>query len=175
MDGVVLSGGEPTLYQCCAGVANDIRALGYSVKLDTNGLLPEKITEIAPDYLALDIKTTPENYVKFLQAPYNNVSDRLHASITLAKTMGNNAEIRITISPEITTNKIIEDIAELLCGICTVWLQPMRTNTPMLDPSMQKKKTIPMNEIIEYQTILSKAVTTCRIRTSSDQSVRDYL
>jgi pyruvate formate lyase activating enzyme len=175
VDGVVLSGGEPTLHQSCADVAHDIQALGYKIKLDTNGLLPEKITEIAPDFLALDIKTIPENYSGYLKAPYNDVEARLKSSIATAIAMGNNAEIRITIAPELITSKIIEELSELLYGVNTVWLQPMHVNTPMLDPAMKNKKMIPMNEIIEYRAILGKAVKNCRIRTVTDSSIRDFV
>jgi pyruvate formate lyase activating enzyme len=176
LDGVVLSGGEPTLHRCCAAVASDIRGLGYSIKLDTNGLLPEKIKEIAPDFLALDIKTTPGNYTKFLHATYNDVGDRLSASIAIAKEMKENAEIRITIAPDITTIEIIEELAYILSGIHSVWLQPMQNTVEMLDPSMQTKKMAPMNEIIEYQKILGATVKNCRIRSGNDMSsVRGYI
>ena len=175
VDGVVLSGGEPTLHQSCADIAHDIHSLGYKIKLDTNGLLPEKITRIAPDFLALDIKTTPGNYTAFLKAPYNDVAARLKSSIATALAMGNNAEIRITIAPELITGKIIEELAELLYGADTVWLQPMHVNTPMLDPAMKNKKMIPMHEIYEYRTILGKVVRSCRIRGGSDQSARGFV
>jgi len=141
LDGVVLSGGEPTLHRCCASVASDIRGLGYSVKLDTNGLLPEKITEIAPNYLALDIKTTPKNYTKFLHATYNDVEDRLTASIAIAKEMKENAEIRITIAPDIITIKIIEELAQILSGIpsgCNLCRTPLKCLTL---PCRQKKQS----------------------------------
>jgi pyruvate formate lyase activating enzyme len=175
VEGIVLSGGEPTLHQCCADVAREIRALGYKIKLDTNGLLPDTIADIAPDYLALDIKTIPGNYTKFLKAPYINVPDRLMASIATAKAMGDNAEIRITIAPGLITSEIIEELALLLRGVHTLWLQPMKANTAMLDPAIKNKKNASMEEIIEYQSILKSSVTTCRIRNGNEPSLRDFV
>ena len=61
IDGVVLSGGEPTLHACLAEAASFIRSLGYRVKLDTNGLLPDAVAAVKPDYLALDVKTAPRS------------------------------------------------------------------------------------------------------------------
>ncbi|MDR3161426.1 MAG: anaerobic ribonucleoside-triphosphate reductase activating protein [Spirochaetaceae bacterium] len=75
LGGVVLSGGEPTLYRGLAGLIRRIHGLGLPVKLDTNGmdsgaleaLLRDR--ETRPDYIALDLKAAPERYGSLLPSP----------------------------------------------------------------------------------------------------------
>ena len=164
IQGVVLSGGEPTLNQSVPGIGSAIRAAGFRVKLDTNGLLPEKISEIKPDYLALDIKTTSPNYVRLLKAPYEDTAQRLENSIRIAKSMDENAEIRITIAPEIITMRIIEEIGSMLRGIAKVYLQPMRCRNEVLDPTIQDKKMPTTEELEAYKKTLLRFVDFCEIR-----------
>lgn len=73
LDGVCISGGEPLLQPDIADFIRKIRALGYAVKLDTNGARPEVlralISEGLLDYVAMDIKNSPEKYAKTIGLP----------------------------------------------------------------------------------------------------------
>ena len=64
LDGVCITGGEPTLQKDLADFIRKIRALGYAVKLDTNGTNPAVLQSLLDegllDYVAMDIKNTPE-------------------------------------------------------------------------------------------------------------------
>src|SRR5512137_801856 len=66
IDGVVISGGEPTLDPSLADWLAKIKALGLAVKLDTNGLCPAVLADLLKrqlvDYLAIDLKTAPQRY-----------------------------------------------------------------------------------------------------------------
>ncbi len=68
IEGVCISGGEPTLYRELPDFISKIKALGYLVKLDTNGTNPEMLRFLYEnhllDYIAMDIKTQPEQYAK---------------------------------------------------------------------------------------------------------------
>ena len=72
LDGVVLSGGEPTLFTGLGELIRRIKTLHLKVKLDTNGLLPGVLAglfqseETRPDYIAMDLKTSPERYMELL-------------------------------------------------------------------------------------------------------------
>ncbi len=63
LDGVAITGGEPCLYKELPDLFRRIRALGYGIKLDTNGLHPELLRELLDenlvDYVAMDIKNSP--------------------------------------------------------------------------------------------------------------------
>ena len=66
LDGVAVSGGEPTLYKGLPDFLEKIKALGYAVKLDTNGSRPAVLKELVEkglvDYVAMDVKNGPQYY-----------------------------------------------------------------------------------------------------------------
>ena len=66
LDGVVLSGGEPLLQPDAADFLAEVKAMGFSVKLDTNGCHPDALADILDrrlaDYVAMDIKNSLEKY-----------------------------------------------------------------------------------------------------------------
>lgn len=68
LDGVVLSGGEASLYHDIVGFARDVKRLGYAVKLDTNGTRPDIVQALLADdlldYVALDYKAPASKYKK---------------------------------------------------------------------------------------------------------------
>jgi len=68
LDGVCITGGEPTLQPELPALIRDIKALGYPVKLDTNGSRPEVLKALAAegllDYVAMDIKNGPDSYAE---------------------------------------------------------------------------------------------------------------
>lgn len=70
LDGVCVSGGEPTLSPDLPNFIEKIKKLGYSVKLDTNGTNPEMVKSLRQnglvDYFAMDIKNDRENYAKII-------------------------------------------------------------------------------------------------------------
>lgn len=65
IEGVVLTGGEPTLHSCLPQIVNELRDDGFLIKIDTNGANPDMIAQCKPDYLALDFKTIPQRYELF--------------------------------------------------------------------------------------------------------------
>jgi pyruvate formate lyase activating enzyme len=164
IEGVVFSGGEPTIHESLKPFAAQIRSKGLKIKLDTNGLLPEKIRSIAPDYLALDVKTTPQNYCSLLKAQYKNVGESLLESIEIVRSMNNNAEIRITISPGITDSKSIKEIGNMISGIKKVFLQPMQTKVKILNPALKELEQMSKEEMRGFRDILRKFATQCEIR-----------
>lgn len=73
LDGVCISGGEPTLSAGLKELMADIKAMGYAIKLDTNGsrpaLLKELVDEGLVDYVAMDIKNCPASYAETVGLP----------------------------------------------------------------------------------------------------------
>ena len=73
LDGVCISGGEPTLHAGLKELMQDIKAMGYAIKLDTNGsrpvLLKELVNEGLVDYVAMDIKNCPARYAETCGLP----------------------------------------------------------------------------------------------------------
>lgn len=99
LDGVVLSGGEASVYPGLPAFVSEVRSLGYAVKLDTNGLRPEVIRNFLDDrfldYIALDYKAPPEKFKKV-----TGVAKFADFSLTLSLLCGQDAvpfEIRTTV------------------------------------------------------------------------------
>ena len=106
LGGVVLSGGEPTLQKDLGAVIKRIAALGLAVKLDTNGLLPDKLAQILgdpatrPQFIAMDIKTAPERYALLTPSKDNrpetiaDIANRIRKSAALIRESGIPHEFR---------------------------------------------------------------------------------
>jgi pyruvate formate lyase activating enzyme len=163
-DGVVFTGGEPTLYPYLKEVSAEIRASGLRVKLDTNGLLPEVVDTFQYDYLALDIKTLPARYGPVLGATRGDVERRLRRSLDQVRVMGENAEVRITVAPRIVDRDVARELSGLLEGVKKVVLQPMDQSVELLDPAYDSLAPVAMDEIREIRATLARAVEQCTIR-----------
>jgi pyruvate formate lyase activating enzyme len=101
LGGVVLSGGEPTLYKKLPALIGEIKKLNLSVKLDTNGSNPamlEKILkECPPDFIALDLKIAPARYAELAlsaSAETENIAEKLISSAELIRESGIDCEMR---------------------------------------------------------------------------------
>jgi pyruvate formate lyase activating enzyme len=164
IDGVVFSGGEATLHAELVDDVKAVRALGYRVKLDTNGLLPGMIQQVTPDYLALDVKTIPSLYTVLLASPYGDVERRLRESLRLVKEMGESAEVRITIAPGVIDRSIIMHVGELVQGVKRIFLQPMQQRVRLLDPAYNGMTPVAAEEIAMYRNILSEYTEHCAVR-----------
>ena len=74
LDGVVISGGEPTLVEDLAPLCEKIKGMGYPVKMDTNGSRPKVIKRLTDeslvDYIAMDIKTAPSRYATLVKKAF---------------------------------------------------------------------------------------------------------
>ncbi|HJX33610.1 MAG TPA: anaerobic ribonucleoside-triphosphate reductase activating protein [Desulfatiglandales bacterium] len=118
LDGVVISGGEPTLQKDIVSLCESIKRLGYSIKLDTNGSRPDELKRLIEhdlvDYIAMDIKTDPFNYYSLVKAPCNP-EDILSSIITIMKSAPD-YEFRTTCVKGFVDERIIEKIAALIKG-----------------------------------------------------------
>lgn len=131
LDGVVISGGEPTIQPELKEFAFRIKDLGLLVKLDTNGTNPdlvrEMINEKLVDYISMDIKTIP------CPVLYNNIigiSDpeiviRITKTLNILRNSNLPFQLRTTLIPEHHTNSIIDRLKEF-CQGCSYVLQPYR-------------------------------------------------
>lgn len=167
IDGVVLSGGEPTLHPKLADLALMYREMGYKVKLDSNGLLPERIRKCKPDYLALDVKTHPERYNERVGAQCTDISERLATSIDIVRSMEDQAEIRITAAPGFIDRDSALSLGPMLAGVKRLYLQPVRINAATLDTSFAERGNFDLEELRDLRSIFSEFVDTCEIRGSA--------
>ena len=106
LDGVCISGGEPLLHEDLDIFISEIKSLGFLVKLDTNGSHPGKLEKLISsekiDYIAMDIKNTPEKYAYTIGVPGFDISP-VEESITLLLSGTTPYEFRTTIVREFHT------------------------------------------------------------------------
>lgn len=129
LEGVVISGGEPTLHPDLPDLCRRIRDLGYPVKLDTNGSRPQMIQALVRagllDYLAMDIKTEPERYAESVTSACDCTA--LLASIQIIMDSGLDYEFRTTCVRPLVTADTVRRIARLISGGRHYALQPFRS------------------------------------------------
>jgi pyruvate formate lyase activating enzyme len=136
LDGVVISGGEPTLHQDLPFLCEKVKKLNYPVKLDTNGSRPEMIRtlirENLVDYVAMDIKGDPVAYSPVIK---EGVPSRdILSSIGLVMESGLPHEFRTTCVKPIVEAKVVEKIARTIQGAALYALQRFRSSPGVLDP-----------------------------------------
>ena len=148
LEGLCVSGGEPLLYPELQGFIREARSMGYKVKLDTNGLLPDVLSSFPVDYIALDIKTLPEKYASLLlpegelgcRAAADSIAEALRESVAYVIQSGIDHELRSTAAPGIFLEEDIPQLAELVHGCRRYIITGMRPRLT-LDPAYGKTHT----------------------------------
>lgn len=162
IEGLVISGGEPLLNPVTPLLIKKAKSLGIKIKLDTNGTLPDalesivKNPETTPDFIAMDIKTSPEKYKEKIHTAENlkdkDIEKLLERSVKIISSLPDkNYEIRTVLVPHLVEKEDIKKIAELLPEDAA-WRFAQFRNENCLDPSY--------NDIIPYtDSELSELVT----------------
>ena len=136
LEGIVVTGGEPTLQPDLIDFIRTVRQMGYKVKLDTNGTAPDILDTIFDqglvDYLAMDIKTDMDHYPMVLKNP--GLPDRVGQSISLIMKKAPAYEFRTTCARPFTTPAIMENIGTMIQGAASYVLQLCSRNVDVLDP-----------------------------------------
>jgi len=113
LDGIVVTGGEPTIQEDLIEFIEKIRSYGYLVKLDTNGTAPDKIIELLDkrylDYIAMDIKAPFEKYPLIVGKSKISV-ETLKESIGVIASSGVKHEFRTTFTPHLLEQEDIDII-----------------------------------------------------------------
>ncbi|MFA5392464.1 MAG: anaerobic ribonucleoside-triphosphate reductase activating protein [Candidatus Paceibacterota bacterium] len=120
LEALCITGGEPTLNPDLKDFIKKVKALGYLVKLDTNGSSPEVLKDLIDsrliDYVAMDIKAPPEKYNLFT---LGNISiEKIQESIDILKKSKIDYEFRTTVAPILLDEEDILKIAN--------WIKPAK-------------------------------------------------
>lgn len=118
LEGVVVSGGEPTLHEDLPSFMADLKAMGYATKLDTNGTRPDMLKSLLNakllDYIAMDLKAPLEKYSLITGVDFN--PEVLKQSMDLIRQSGLEYEFRTTYDKEVLTDADISTITQRLNG-----------------------------------------------------------
>lgn len=148
LEGVCITGGEPLL-TLEKDFLKEIKELGFLIKLDTNGSFPEKLKELIDenliDYIAMDIKSSKENYEKTISA--NLDVNKIEESVKIISNSNLPYDFRTTIVPEIHTKEEMIKTGKWLNELIgkrpeNFSLQGFKNHGKFIDPKYSKKENI---------------------------------
>ena len=136
LDGVCITGGEPTLQKDIIPFMKKIRAMGFLLKLDTNGYRPDVLKAVLDeglaDYIAMDIKASPEKY-----AVTTGLADLdfslIRESIDLIEKSGVSHEFRTTVTDDFHSENDFEKILSLFSADTPYYLQQFKDSGSLID------------------------------------------
>ena len=135
LDGVVISGGEPTIHHDLVDFCRQIKDMGLEVKLDTNGsnplLLKTLLQQKLVDYVAMDVKASWRNYDKVTKLP--GIEGNCIKSMDLIRNSGVEYEFRTTVYPPVNDTADLASIRRNMLAGENYYTKPMRTGSCLDD------------------------------------------
>lgn len=166
VDGIVISGGEPTSQPGLISFLQQARSWQIDIKLDTNGYHPEVLqvllNENLVDYIAMDIKAPPEKYPALTGVPSVDIN-RIEKSIALIRSSGLAYEFRTTVIPGSLSTEDVMKIAGWIQGAQCYLLQQFRP-TSTLDPALQQLSPYPRQILYQMANAVKPFVELVRVR-----------
>lgn len=171
INGLVISGGEPLLNPATPILIKAAKQMGMAIKLDTNGTLPDALEilmsdpETRPDFIAMDIKTSPDRYAEKMGVTagfaQKDIPSLLKRSVDLISSLGpDNYEIRTVLVPGLTELEDIKNIAQMLPQDAS-WQFAQFRNENCIDPSYNEIQPFidaKLKELTDYaKTFIPKA------------------
>ena len=120
LEGVCITGGEPTLYAGLENLLRKIKELGYAVKLDTNGSKPQVLRQLVEaglvDYVAMDVKNSPDRYAQTVGVPGLKLAN-VEESLRFLIGGGAAYELRTTLVRQLHDAASIEEMGRWLSNL----------------------------------------------------------
>ena len=164
LDGVCISGGEPTLSEYLPDFLQKIKRLGYEIKLDTNGSRPYTVKSLVKDGLidmaAMDIKACPDNYRSLTGLLYPDM-DSIFETVRFLMTGSIDYEFRTTVVKELHSEKDFREIGQWLKGAKAYYLQAYRDSEEVLQPGFSSYS---LEELERFRSILQETIDLVEIR-----------
>lgn len=157
LDGVCITGGEPTLQKDLIPFMEKIKEMGFLLKLDTNGARPDALKEVLSkglaDYVAMDIKASPERYAEAVGiADFD--TDKIKKSISLLEKSGVAHEFRTTVTDELHSEEDFQKILSLFSESTPYYLQQFKDSGNLIDESCHGWSTERMRNL--HKTLLNE-------------------
>lgn len=163
LDGIVITGGEPTVQKDLVRFIQDVKNLGYKVKLDTNGFRPNILKELLDknllDYVAMDIKNSFEKY-DITCGMKNLVIENIKKSIEILKNSNIKYEFRTTIIKEYHTKQDILKILDII-GNSKYYLQNFEMSSDVIDKNLHGFTDY---ELMEMESLLNLKYSNVEVR-----------
>ena len=165
LDAVCITGGEPTLSSNLEEIIDKIKALGYLVKLDSNGTRPEILAHLIEtkkvDYIAMDVKTAYTNYKKVAGITNDKLVDKVLESIEILKKSNIDYEFRCTLVKELHNIEDIEGIGKLVQGAKRFYFQKFTDHGYCIEDGFSEVDEVTANKYLE---IIKKYVEKAELR-----------
>lgn len=164
LDGVVITGGEPTLQKDLIPFIKEIKSRGFLVKLDTNGHRPEILREALNyiDYAAMDIKSPLNKYSLITNCIINK--DKILQSIQLLLNSQIDYEFRTTVIKSQLSYDDFKEIAILINGAKKYYLQKFEVSGKINDNNLIKETTYSNEEFEQIKRIMQPYIEKIEIR-----------
>ena len=158
LEGICITGGEPTLNNDLITFIKKIKTIGTAVKLDTNGYNPEVIKQLLSekllDMVAMDIKS------KIIGLPQLDFS-RIEKSARILMESSIDYEFRTTVVREYFNEETAQNIAKWLSGAEKYFLQKFEDNEKVIEQGLTSPT---LDEMLKYKEILSKTIKQVELR-----------
>jgi len=166
LEGVCISGGEPTLQLDLIEFIEKVRALGFKVKLDSNGTRPEVLEELFEkkllDYIAMDIKASELDYS--LVSGVDIDIEKIKKSRDLIMNSAVEYEFRTTVVPDLHKIDEFSNLLEFIKGAKKFFIQNFRSKAGCLDARFENLRSFYKGELDEMKMIADEYVDFCEIR-----------
>lgn len=163
LDGLVITGGEPLLQEDLPEFLKKMKDVGYSIKLDTNGLSADALKSLLEDklidYIAMDIKGPLDNYEKFAGVPAGQVA----SSIKLVMKSGLPYEFRSTLVKGLHTKDDVAEMAKAIKGAKLYYLQNYSPSGPLAGDKFKGKEFF-LKDMEDLRLLAADHVKQCLIR-----------
>ena len=164
LDGVAITGGEPLMQKDIGEFIAKIKAMGFLVKLDSNGTFPDKLYDLLHsgnvDYVAMDVKNSPEKYALTTNTPDLDIG-AIKKSIKIIMESGVDYEFRTTVTHEDFSEDDFHKIGEMIKGAKRYFLQAFKDSGNLI----REGNTAESKEKMErYLSICKNYVDFCAIR-----------
>lgn len=141
LDGVCVTGGEPLIQPDIVNFCQQLKKIGYSVKIDTNGLMPEVLKKLIEkklvDYIAMDIKGPIKVYEKFTGIKNEEFLAKINLSIKIIKKSGLDYEFRSTLVKGLHKKNDVIKMAEMIKGAKKYFLQTFQRPSRLVQENLQ--------------------------------------
>lgn len=166
LDGVVITGGEPTLHHDLPEFIAKIREMGFKIKLDTNGTSPLMLQKLLDakllDYIAMDLKASENKYeeVTAVKVSFSN----LKKSVRMIIESNLPHEFRTTVVPNLLTLEDFDEMGRIIEGADAWYLQKFKSDVALVNRDLEKKAGFSEKEMENMAEIGRKYVKVCEVR-----------
>ena len=165
LDGLVITGGEPAMQNDLLSFCKKMKEIGYSIKLDTNGLCPDVIRDLLDnevvDYIAMDIKGPLDNYKKFCGVQID--ADNIKKSIKIIRGSGLPYEFRSTLVKGLHSKTDVDLMAKEIKGAKAYFLQNFSSQSEPLDKEFGGRP-FDLKAMEEFRGVASQYVKNSQVR-----------